>query len=697
MLDLLFPYLGATIATAIVVVVATLAFFRHRNSAQNYDALARNLPDACRLQNVKELREQAEKELNDLRDQVSNAKQVLEQKKQAELWLQETKQELLSLTAEREEQERIRLNLSRITGDIERQINRQLELAKGIKASETELAGLQVKERQLQEEVSGLAKRVEGLRYEIWEAEKTASPLRQELAGIRSEISEAQREFQTAQERLQRMVAGLERELQQLQSQRESTQAELKSLQDKLQSEGARLLEVQRQHAELSAQVAGLEAQRESLVQQLEVLREQWKHLRITTGQDEETERNRIAEIWQPAIRVTRFGKVNKSGELDCLEQAHSHLHHLGLSFPRRVLWAFHTSLKVTDISPLVVLAGISGTGKSELPRRYAEAMGLHFLNVAVQPRWDSPQDMFGFFNYLENRYRATELGRALVQMDPFFEEEERGWRTPDDWPRNSLSKHLLLVLLDEMNLARVEYYFSEFLSRLEIRRGIRRDDAGDRRKAEISLEIGSSGGQSPVMNLFVDRNVLFVGTMNEDETTQTLSDKVVDRANVLRFGRPGKLDRNFQSTNGHVQDARLSYATWQTWLRSEQALSPDVSGEVDQWISRLNDALTRVQRPFAFRTQLAMRAYVANYPNQDHDGVAMAMCDQIEQKILPKLRGLDPVDRNFKLAAQEVISVLNDLRDPLLIEAVTSAMKGHQFTWMGVDRLKEESNLAVT
>lgn len=135
---------------------------------------------------------------------------------------------------------------------------------------------------------------------------------------------------------------------------------------------------------------------------------------------------------------------------------------------------AFHTSLKISDRSPLVVLAGVSGTGKSELPRRYAEAFGIHFLNVAVQPRWDGPQDLFGFYDYLDRRFRATELARSLVQMDTIGPRSERGWNPPKDWSKgNRLNDQMLLVLLDEMNLARVEYYFSEFLSRLETRSGL--------------------------------------------------------------------------------------------------------------------------------------------------------------------------------------------------------------------------------
>jgi 5-methylcytosine-specific restriction endonuclease McrBC GTP-binding regulatory subunit McrB len=71
-----------------------------------------------------------------------------------------------------------------------------------------------------------------------------------------------------------------------------------------------------------------------------------------------------------------------------------------------------------------------------------------------VQPNWDSPQDLFGFFNYMDSRYKATELMQALVQSQA--SRDEGGF---DD--------SLLIVLLDEMNLAHVELYLSEILSKL--------------------------------------------------------------------------------------------------------------------------------------------------------------------------------------------------------------------------------------
>jgi len=103
------------------------------------------------------------------------------------------------------------------------------------------------------------------------------------------------------------------------------------------------------------------------------------------------------------------------------------YLKNKGLAFPRRVVYAFHTSLKVQDISALVILAGISGTGKSELPQRYADFIGAQRLTLAVQPRWDSPQDLQGFYNYVEKKFKPTDLIRGIYQYnhDPVDEKSD--------------------------------------------------------------------------------------------------------------------------------------------------------------------------------------------------------------------------------------------------------------------------------
>jgi 5-methylcytosine-specific restriction endonuclease McrBC GTP-binding regulatory subunit McrB len=359
------------------------------------------------------------------------------------------------------------------------------------------------------------------------------------------------------------------------------------------------------------------------------------------------------------------------------------------LIFPPRILKAFHTSLKIGRINPLTVLAGVSGTGKSILPIRYAEAMGIHSLNIAVQPRWDSPQDLFGFYNYLEHKYKATELARALVRMDKYNFD-------PRNFPALRGQKRLermLLVLLDEMNLARIEYYFSEFLSKLEIRRQVDNPDKPEwRASAEFELETGPRGTGNNSSRLWVGENILFVGTMNEDETTQTPSDKVLDRANVLRFARPPE-GGYAAGDNGGGRISRirkyLPFSEWQRWVKRPATTGNQWDSTVNPWIDQINVALDRIGRPFGYRVQQAIREYILNYPGvEERDAYKIAFADQVEQKVLPKLRGIDL--RESAEALDDVQDILVDLRDEDLLNAFQRSREDESsgmFIWRGVTR----------
>ena len=176
-----------------------------------------------------------------------------------------------------------------------------------------------------------------------------------------------------------------------------------------------------------------------------------------------------------------------KTDERIAIQKLHQLIEACGFEIPIRLQDAFHTALKTSDISCLTVMAGVSGTGKSAFPKLYAQAMGIHFLPLAVEPRWDSPHDLFGFLNYMESRFEATALGRALVQFNnsPYT-------------PKNqvSLRNQLLIVLLDEMNLARIEYYFSEFLSKLEMRRNSNIEREEDYRVVSVEVFAGYPGDE---------------------------------------------------------------------------------------------------------------------------------------------------------------------------------------------------------
>lgn len=385
-----------------------------------------------------------------------------------------------------------------------------------------------------------------------------------------------------------------------------------------------------------------------------------------------------LEDLAQPALKFN-FVHGAQLDETTALTRLGEHLRKKGLHYPDRVQLAFHTSLKAAHINPLVVLAGVSGTGKSALPMAYAEATGMNFVSLAVQPGWSGPQDLLGFYNYLERKYKATELARALAQMSSFSAEDLPGLKI------ESRKEQMLLLLLDEMNLARIEYYFSDFLSRLEQRRGRNIKDAQRRREVSLLVDAGSLPATELPRFIFPDFNVLFVGTMNEDESTQSLSDKVIDRANVLRFGAPKELKAALAPTVAPTADF-LPRATWEKWVKAFDGNGFDNERSI---LTQLNQTLESINRPFGHRVFRAILDYLANYPGAATDKARCrnAMADQMEQKIIPKLRGLDPQDETTARCLDQLGQTIATLQDTELSEAFTRARQRPQFEWFGVKR----------
>jgi hypothetical protein len=385
-----------------------------------------------------------------------------------------------------------------------------------------------------------------------------------------------------------------------------------------------------------------------------------------------------LEDLTQPALKFS-FNRGAQLDESTALRRFADHLRTRGLHFPERVQLAFHTSLKAAQINPLVVLAGVSGTGKSALPMAYAEAIGMNFLSLAVQPGWSGPQDLLGFYNYLERKYKATDLARALAQMSRFSSKDLPGLSI------QSRKDQMLLLLLDEMNLARIEYYFSDFLSRLEQRRGRNVEDEQRRRDVSLQVDAGSLPASEVPRFIFPDFNVLFVGTMNEDESTQSLSDKVIDRANVLRFGAPKELKAAAAPSLAPTPDF-LPRANWEKWVKSFDGNGFDNERTT---LTQLNQMLESVNRPFGHRVYRAILDYLANYPGAASDAARRrnALADQIEQKIIPKLRGLDTQDDTTTCCLDQLSATIAGLQDPELSDAFARARQQHLFEWFGVKR----------
>ena len=165
--------------------------------------------------------------------------------------------------------------------------------------------------------------------------------------------------------------------------------------------------------------------------------------------------------------------------------------------------------------SKLIILEGISGTGKTSLAYALGKFLGYDSSIIPVQPSWKDRSELLGYYNEFTKKFNESEFLKALYTV---------GYR-----------QDLNIITLDEMNLARIEYYFAEFLSIMEMR------DPAD---WVIDL-IPSSQPGDPVLlkdgKLLIPQNVLFFGTANNDDSTFTISDKVYDRAVSLFFDDKGR------------------------------------------------------------------------------------------------------------------------------------------------------------
>mgnify|MGYP003624181210 FL=1 len=268
------------------------------------------------------------------------------------------------------------------------------------------------------------------------------------------------------------------------------------------------------------------------------------------------------------------FEEMFNSNYANAIEYIQAYLWNKGIVYKQSILKDYLALLMSND---LIVLAGDSGSGKTNLVKSFAKAVGGEAIIIPVKPNWTSAEDLLGYYNPLENSYLSTKFLDALIEAQknphiPYF------------------------ICLDEMNLARVEYYFADFLSLLEERDeqpviqlfsstegdvlaselsnfvSLVNDTSIKVKKDEITSFIdvltdedfnsklhevcGFKDGESllkyhsslkKMINSFLNtpssislpKNVRIIGAINVDETTHYLSPKILDRAHVMKFSSP--------------------------------------------------------------------------------------------------------------------------------------------------------------
>lgn len=269
-------------------------------------------------------------------------------------------------------------------------------------------------------------------------------------------------------------------------------------------------------------------------------------------------------------------------------------------TYPDAMVRDFHLNLTSLEDKHFVILNGISGTGKTRLCLLYAnavygktyDAMNPYLKVIPVRPDWTDSTSLFGYYSALEKRYVRTPFLNAVLQAiqegKPMF------------------------IVLDEMNLARVEYYLSDYLSAIESRQPIR-------------LHTESHITDVP-QELQIPHNLYVIGTINVDETTHGISDKVLDRAFVMT-----------------LSDVDLD----QFWVQVESKYRTALQEEWEL-LQMLHHKLRRFDLHFGYRTMNEMLRKL--YANVELDlEIRMEKKDAVDkviaEKVLPKIRGDERID----------------------------------------------------
>ena len=264
------------------------------------------------------------------------------------------------------------------------------------------------------------------------------------------------------------------------------------------------------------------------------------------------------------------------------------------------------------SVSKITILQGMSGTGKTSLAYAFGEFLGNSSTVVPVQPMWKERTDLVGYYNEFTKRFNETTLLQKMYEAN--------------------YSKDLYITILDELNIARVEYYFAEFLSLLELPNPDRRflDIVSDEWDSD---PVQLKGGQMKLPN-----NMWFIGTANNDDSTFAISDKVYDRAMVMNLDSKSEVFRAPKTKGIKITAQRFMELT------EEATKEYAITGRNMKRLEKLDDYMIKVFHiTFGNRIMKQIKTYIPVYVACGGEELD-ALDDILSKKVLRKLETQNPV-----------------------------------------------------
>lgn len=320
-------------------------------------------------------------------------------------------------------------------------------------------------------------------------------------------------------------------------------------------------------------------------------------------------------------IEVTTGGDDEMS-IIDSINNIKSYISAKGFNYNDGLIENFYLSLKS---KPFVILAGTSGTGKTRLVKLFAEAVGATSENgrykmVPVRPDWSDSSDLFGHVD-LNGKF----IPGAIID---FVKQAEIDCMRP------------YFLCLDEMNLARVEYYLSDILSVIETR-----DFVGDKILSEPLVSETFYGPDRAAADKYgvikLPENLYIIGTVNMDETTFPFSRKVLDRANTIEFSYVDLMpDMSAQINTATKMNLNNKF------LKTDYLLLNNCSEDIETVnlycaeLQKINRILQQANAHVGYRVRDEIIFYVLNNKKYNLLDENKAFDNEIMQKILPRIHG---------------------------------------------------------
>lgn len=279
-------------------------------------------------------------------------------------------------------------------------------------------------------------------------------------------------------------------------------------------------------------------------------------------------------------------------------------------------------------VSKILILQGMSGTGKTSLAHAFGEFVDNRATVIPVQPMWKERTDLIGYYNEFTKRFNETLLLEKMYEAN--------------------YSHDMYVTVLDEMNIARVEYYFAEFLSLLEL------PNPEERYLAVVADTRENDPAQLQDGRIKLPINMWFIGTANNDDSTFAISDKVYDRAMVLDLDR--KCER---FTAPRTEPVAISYAYFD---RLVQAAIQEyaVSGRNRRRLQMLDEYLIEhFHITFGNRIMKQINSYIPVYIACGGDEL-VALDDILAKKVIRKLETQNPI--YLRNAAEGLINYIDEL-----------------------------------